>query len=132
MKDLAINRLSVVDAVKKSTHKKNRVSMLCGAVLGGFVPSATYVIGHHDAQAQPMLWLFVAGGLAYSAISVYEFAKQAFKKPAKALGFVLLIEGAMTFSLTPGLCYAALALLIAINAISAGCNLALDAKENKR
>jgi len=82
---------SVVDQVKQSMYKKNRMAMLIGSVIGGFVPVATYVIGHHEVQANPMMWMIVAGGLTYSAKSVFDFAKAALKHPAKALGFVALI-----------------------------------------
>jgi len=124
-----IRKMPLVDAVKTSMLKRNRVALLAGGILGGFVPIATFVVGHLDTKTIPMLWLLVAGGLIYSAMSVYDFAKQAFKSSLKSLGFVILIEGAMTFSTTECLSYAALGLLILINAVACGCNLALDAKD---
>lgn len=96
--------------------------------MGGFVPVATYIIGHYEVADRPMMWLAVAGGLAYSAKSVFDFATEAFSSPVKALGFVILIEVVMTWAETSALSLAALALLVAINAISAGINLALESK----
>jgi hypothetical protein len=40
----------------------------------------------------------ILGGLAYSAISVYEWAQSAFHLWVKAAGFVLLLEGTVTFA----------------------------------
>ena len=43
----------------------------------------------------------VAGGLLYSAKTVYAWGKLAFHTAAKALGFVVLLEGVMILSQTP-------------------------------
>jgi hypothetical protein len=123
-----LEKLGVVTQVKMGMQKRNRLAMVAGAVMGGFVPIATYVVGHYETGVVPAMWLVVAGGLAYSAKSVYDFAAAAFRHPAKALGFVLLVEGVMTFSQTPALALSALALLVAINAISAGVNLSLESR----
>lgn len=127
----AISKIAVVDSVKKAFQKKNRLATIVGTVLGSVVPWFTFSIGHHEVNTNPMMWMFVAGGLSYSALSVYDFAKAAFKHPAKALGFVILVEGAMTFSNEKSVSVLALCLLIAINAITAGVNLSLDSKENR-
>ena len=124
----AANELSVVEQVRRGFHKKNRLAMACGSILGGFVPAATYVIGHMEVADNPWMWVAVIGGLIYSAKSVYDFATAAFRQPVKALGFVLITEIVMTFSSTQALSMSALALLISINAISAGLNLALERK----
>ena len=120
--------MPIMDQVRAATHKTKRLAMVCGAVLGGFVPIASYVLVHQEVQHTPALWVLVTGGLIYSAKTVFDWTKVAFKHPAKAFGFVVLIEGVLAFSETPWLSGAALALLVAVNGISAGCQLALDAK----
>ena len=130
--------LPVIEQVRKAFLRTNRLATFCGFLLGSFVPVASYVIGHYEAPRTPAawnadplsaaMWLLVAGGLLYSAITVFSWSKVAFKNPAKAVGFCVLIEGVMTFSHTYALALTALGLLIAINGIATGCTLALDQK----
>lgn len=87
----------IVDMVRSASHKKNRIAMGAGFILGGWVPMVTYLVSHFHMQELPMLWLLVAGGLTYSAMTVFSWAKIAFRHPLKALGFVVLLEGAMIF-----------------------------------
>ena len=124
------NTESIVHQVKAATHKSNRIAMTAGFILGSFVPAASYELVHYEVASQPMLWILVTGGLTYSALTVYQWAKVAFKHPAKALGFVVLLEGILTFSASAWLSGSALALLVAINGVSAGCQLALDYKNH--
>jgi hypothetical protein len=121
--------LGVVDQVRKSMQKHNRLAMVAGAILGGFVPTASFEIARYEVQANPAMYILVTGALIYSAMSVYDFAKVAFKHPAKALGFVVLLEGVLVFAKSLPLSYAGLALLVAINAIAAGNALALDQRK---
>lgn len=122
--------LGVVDQVRVALRPKNRLAALLGAILGGFVPIASYVLAHHEIAPgtawalQPAPWL-VAGGLVYSAKTVFDWARAAFALRAKALGFVVLLEGVMTGSATRALALAALVILVGINAVSAGCQLSL-------
>jgi hypothetical protein len=97
-----------------------------GVVLGGFVPLAVYAIVHFEVAQHPSLWAMVIGGLAYSAISVYIWAKQAFHMWVKAIGFVLLLEGTVTFSQERWLGLAGLVILVAINGVSAAVALQAD------
>lgn len=118
--------LSVVEQARRATRKTHRLAMACGAVLGAFVPGAIYWLAHTEAAARPLLWALVAAGLAFSATTVYEFGRSAFQHTGKAVGFVVLVEGVMVASSTPWLALLALVLLVAINAVSTGCNLALE------
>lgn len=121
--------LGIVDQVRAACARRNRWPMACGAILGGFVPVASYVVAHYEAPERHALIALVVGGLAYSALSVYGFARLAFGSAVKALGFVLLLEGVMVFSGIPALGLASLVLLVGINAISTGVRLALDARQ---
>lgn len=135
-------QLGIVDQVKQSMKPNNRLALICGAILGGFVPIATYTIAHCEVDYQAPLWtqwmiLLVLGGLVYSALTVFNWAKVAFKHPAKAIGFVVLLEGTMTFSHAgvlgiPLLSLAALTLLVGINSVAAGCLLVLDQKSSRK
>ena len=127
------------------------VALTMGALLGAFVPCSTFVVVHcgrlivvrgdgtvsHAPWSHPGWWL-VAGGLAFSASTVYRWAASAFPPKAgemtwwervytrvKALGFVLLVEGVLLLSPLPELSYVALGLLVAINALGTGAALAL-------
>lgn len=118
--------LSLVEQIRRAAQVRNRLAMLSGAVLGGFIPIAVYVVAHNETSARPPMWLLVAGGLAFSATTVYGFGRSAFGHPVKAAGFVVLMEGVLVFSDTQFLAWAALALLALINAVSTGVSLALE------
>lgn len=119
----------VVDEVIIATAERNRLATFLGFVLGGFVPIGSFVVAHSEIKVFDMAHiapiLIVLGGLAYSALTVYEWGAKAFENRLKALGFVFLIEGIMTLSSVVELSYAALALLVCINGISTGTKLAL-------
>jgi hypothetical protein len=127
----AANMVGVVDQVKRSFAKKNRFATFCGLLLGGFVPSATFTVAHYEVSVNPWLWVLVVGGLIYSAFTVFKWGTVAFTSKVKAVGFVVLIEGTMTFAHTPWLSLLALGLLVSINGIATGCNLVADQKENR-
>ena len=116
-------RLGVLEQVERSLKPGNRLATLMGAMLGGFIPLASYTIAHQEAPDKPVLWVLVAFGLAYSALTVFDWARVAFRHPVKALGFCGLLEGVMTFSRTQWLGIAALTMLIVIKGIATGCNL---------
>ena len=120
---------SIVDQVRQATQKQNRLATGAGFTLGGFVPSAVFSIVHYELKETPLLWIIVLGGLLFSAITVFRWSKIAFDSGVKAVGFVVLIEGVMTFSGLYWLSCTALALLIVINGIATGCNLALNRRE---
>jgi len=127
--------LGVVAQVRMAFQRQQLLATLLGGLLGGFVPAATFTVAHQEVLAtvplrhQPLA-LLVLGGLVYSAKTVYAWGRMAFASGAKALGFTLLIEGVMTCSSVEWLSYAALAYLIAINAIATGCILALAGSDH--
>lgn len=111
--------------------------LVFGAAIGALVPIATYVVGHAelaDAGWASVPGAIVAGGCAFSAITVYAWGRRAFDSALKAAGFVILAEGVMSFSTTTWLGLVMLGMLIAINAIANGANLAvrhLDAEHRR-
>lgn len=120
----AEEEIGVIDQVKMAA--RNPLAALAGFILGGFVPVATFSVSHLDKGLNEyILWTLVIGGLIYSALTVFGWAKMAFGNGLKAFGFVVLIEGVMTLSGIAWLAYAALALLVVINGIATGATLSL-------
>lgn len=111
---------------------KQPIAGLVGAMLGGWVPLATFTVAHEDLLVgEPTLQslcrpaaALVAGGLLYSAKTVWQWGRLAFDDAWKATGFVLLLEGVMIFA-NGWLAHSALCYLALINAIATGCRLAL-------
>jgi hypothetical protein len=106
----------------------NPLPLLIGALIGALVPIATYTVGHAELDASGWASVpgaIVVGGCVFSAITVYKWGRRAFDSAFKALGFVVLSEGVMTFSHTPWLSILMLAFLMAINAVANGANLAV-------
>lgn len=123
-------QLGVVDQITLAFKARNRVATLVGFLLGGVVPVATYLEAHVDLDELLPLHTQVAtylvlGGLAFSAKTVYEWAKLAFDNAIKAAGFVVLLEGVMITSDVPVLPLALLAVLVGINGVATGCLLSL-------
>lgn len=118
---------SVVGQVRLALKRENRLATAVGSLLGGFVPAATWTMTHHE----PHDWrlLIVAGGLLYSAITVYKWGVLAFGMRVKAFGFVALLEGVMVMSATAWLSLTALGILIGINAVATA--VALSALDNR-
>jgi len=122
--------LSIVEQVRESLKPKARLATFLGFLLGGFVPTASYIVAHHELVSDKPLYfqpalLLVLGGLLYSAKTVYEWGCNAFSNKMKAFGFVVLLEGVMILSTTPAIAIMALLYLAMINGISTGCNLSL-------
>ena len=124
--------MGVIRQVRIALKAENRLSAVVGAVLGGFVPLAAFAVAHSDiSTASPgmhdvLMAGMVCGGLLFSAKTVFDWALSALGHKAKAFGFVVLAEGAMTFSHLWGVNLAALAVLVGINAVATACNLAVD------
>lgn len=101
----------------KRTAGTNPTKLIGGAVIGGFVPLASYTLAHQPGGVA--LWslstLLVLGGLLYSAPTVYEWAK-GFAGGLKGFGFVLLLEGILVVSPVPWLSVASLVILVGVNA----------------
>jgi uncharacterized membrane protein HdeD (DUF308 family) len=112
--------------VRLALHPRNRLAASLGALLGAGVPVASFQLAHHEvAELVSLPALLVLGGLAFSSLTVYAWARNAFGSGLKALGYVVMVEGVMTTSHTPWLSAAALVLLVGINAVATGARLAL-------
>ena len=123
--------LGVVDQVRVAMRPRMRLAAMLGAFLGSLVPLTSYVVAHYELRTDVPLYaqvgtVLVLGGLLFSATTIYTLGKLAFQSAPKALGFVLLTEGALIFARTPWLGWVALAYLVTINAVATGCTLALD------
>jgi hypothetical protein len=121
--------LSVVDQVRLALRPRSRLASSLALLLGGFVPIATYVEAHTELVSDQPLYeqlaaLFVAGGLLFSAVTMYGWGRLAFTHRSKALGFVVLLEGVMVTSHTRWLALVALGYLACINGVATACNLA--------
>jgi len=123
----SLANMNVVEQMRRAFASGHRLSGLMGLILGGFIPVAVYSLVHVEVATHPLFWAMVVGGLAYSAISVFTWAKQAFHMGIKALGFVLLLEGTVTFATERWLGLSGLVILIVINGVSAA--VALQVKE---
>lgn len=123
MKMKTVKELGVIGQVRAAMS--NPVALLIGALLGGFVPVATYCVAHHEAKGFNLAMALVFGGLVYSAKTVWAWGRLAFNCTWKATGFVLLIEGVMVTSNQAWLGLVALAYLVSINAVATGCLLAM-------
>lgn len=109
-----------------------------GAIVGGFVPLASWITVHAALDIDAMLagkgWTIltcilvaaVIGALVFSAGTVYEYCLRAFRgKRAKSAAFVVLVEVLMTFVPLWPLSVAALVILAAINGIQTARTMAL-------
>lgn len=118
----------VVAMTREAFQLRNALGTAIGMVFGGFVPAASYVVSHMELSGVVGAWgtpmaILVYGGLVYSARTVLKWAYMAFRDAFKACGFVIIVEGVMTFSRVPELSFFALGLLVLINAIAAGVTL---------
>jgi VIT1/CCC1 family predicted Fe2+/Mn2+ transporter len=127
----ALAKIGILDQVSLAAKPQNRLASFMGGILGGFIPIASFVLAHIECPIYPIMWILVAAGMAYSAITVYEWASIAFKYWAKAFGFVVLVEGVAIFAHTPQIFYAALTILVAINAIATAYTLVSDREEKR-
>lgn len=96
---------------------------LIGAVLGAFIPCASYTLARYECSAYPWLWALVVGGFLFSSFTVYEWAGRAFGHPMKALGFVILTEGVLVLCHTQWLAVAGLVILAGVNAVATAFNM---------
>ena len=117
------------------TAANNKIALLGGILLGGYIPFSVYWLMHQEAQTstplfevagQPIVFAhcLVLGGLAYSAKTVYQWGRAVFADRFKAVGFTLLVEGILTFGHSACLIFPALGILVLINGIAATSRLA--------
>lgn len=109
-----------------------RLASLTGAIIGAVVPVLVYRIAHHHAADTPALWLIVAGGLLFSASSVYSWGLRLFGGAwYKAGGFTILLELSTVF-VKGWESKLALSILVLINAINLAHALVVGNKPAKR
>jgi len=122
------NKLGILDQIAVASKSSNRLASIVGGVLGGFIPLAVYLVAHLETSQNALKWVLVAAGMLYSATTVYQWARIAFKHWTKAFGFVVLVEGVAVFATTPAISVGALAILVAVNAVSTAYNLVSERK----
>lgn len=109
-----------------------RLASLTGAIIGAVVPVLVYRIAHHHAADTPALWLIVAGGLLFSASSVYSWGLRLFGGAwYKAGGFTVLLELSTVF-VEGWESKLALSILILINSVNLAHALVVGNKPAKR
>ena len=95
-----------------------RLASVVGSIVGAVVPILVYRIAHHHAAETPALWLIVAGGLLFSASSVYSWGMRLFGGAwYKAGGFTVLLELSTIF-VNGWESKLALSILVLINAVN--------------
>lgn len=124
---------SVLAQIEATFQRGNRLAATVGVLLGGFVPISIFILVHYDINAEIALYKQVAtylitGGLFFSAKTVYQWTSVAYRCRLKALGYVILAEGIMTFTHVFWLACIALGFLVTINGVATACNLILDWK----
>lgn len=103
-----------------------------GCIIGAVVPVLVYRIAHFHAAGTPALWLIVAGGLLFSATSVFSWGQKLFGGAwYKAGGFTLLIELSTVF-VSGWESYVALSVLMAVNAVNMAHALVVGNRAAKR
>lgn len=116
--------LGPVEQVRVAFAGENRLALVFGSVFGGFIPLASYFVVHNEVgwTSHGIAMLVIAlGALAFSAKTVWQWGNEVFKHDGwKAGGFVLLLEGVMTLSNQSWLGYAALSILMFVNAVATG------------
>jgi hypothetical protein len=124
---------TVINQIKSSFSWNNKLAIIGGFLLGAIPPIESFTVAHYAVKPGTITELagqfasyFVLGGLAYSSITVYQWKLEAVRNKWKALGFVLLTEGVMTFIHIPWLCYVALFQLVMINWVANTYNLTVD------
>ncbi len=105
---------------------------LIGALVGGLVPWFARTLAHEQLPATwstnhslalVMLAVVIGCGV-FSGLTVYKFGRATFGDQRKAIGFTLALEGVMLVS-TGATSVVALAVLVLINALGNGSNIAL-------
>jgi hypothetical protein len=106
---------------------------LIGALVGGLVPWFARTLAHEQlpetwsagSRGLALVMLVVVLGCAvFSGLTVYKFGRATFSDKRKAIGFTLALEGVMLVS-HGATSIVALAVLVLINALGNGSNIAL-------
>jgi hypothetical protein len=131
--------IPVTVQIKIAARRENMLAATIGAVLGTVVPVMVYAVTHKLPSLQYtelsfwVLMLMAIGGCYFSMKSVIVWGTSAFQNDKKkAVAFALLLEGMLIMSgMLPDMAwlgYASLGYLCFINALSAGCSIAMEAK----
>jgi hypothetical protein len=105
--------------IKINAAQKRTIGQFVAAIASGFLPIASFVIAHHEAAQQPLLWILVAAALMFSAPSVASWAEKWCGNVYKAWGFTILLEGVLVFAHHEALSFGGLTMLVMINAANA-------------
>lgn len=130
-------KTAITDRFRSALLPHNILATAIGSVIGAAVPVAVHHLVRYELDTalplyeQPKAYLVLAG-LAFSGLSVYGIARDVFQSAAKALGFVVLLEGTMALASAPALSWAMLGILVVINAVSASVALANEQRESRR
>jgi hypothetical protein len=129
----ATDRSATVDIVSQlECAIRYPQATLIGALVGGLVPWFARTLAHEQLPATwnsnhglalAMLAVVIGCGV-FSGLTVYKFGRATFGDKRKAIGFTLALEGVMLVS-TGATSAVALAVLILINALGNGSNIAL-------
>lgn len=97
------------------------LAALLGFAFGGMIPVITFWTIHapDGVDSRPVLWVIAAGGLLYSAATVFDWARTVFGSWIKAGAFVCLTESAMALEHTAWIAYSVLGLLVLVNGVAA-------------
>ena len=133
------SEMGVADQMWLACSPKNMWWTVGFSIVGGCVPLFSFATAHLDnldvnTNAK---WSMIIGGLTFSCITVYRWARRLFSSRSdhwwsrfldfsKAAGFVILTESVMIASGITWLTYLSLILLIFVNGIATGTNVALD------
>lgn len=115
---------NVVAMLREATKSGNRLALAAGAVLGGASSVAMFTELHPLPPLLSVPAAIALGMALFSAPNVYSWTREAFRSPLKAFGWTLGAELVAGFSAHAWLSWGALALLVTINAVATGCNLA--------
>lgn len=96
-------------------HRRAHLHRALAAIAGGFIPAASYVVAHIEAQDNNYLYGLVAAALLFSAPTLAAWAQRWCDGAVKAWGFVVLLEGVMILSQIPYLNLVGLGILVCIN-----------------
>jgi VIT1/CCC1 family predicted Fe2+/Mn2+ transporter len=118
-KPAAQRKLPTAAPIKINAAQKRTIGQFVAAIASGFLPIASFVIAHHEAGTDPVLWLLVVAALMFSAPSVAGWAQKWCGNKIKAWGFTVLLEGVLVFAHHEALSLGGLAMLVMINAANA-------------
>jgi len=138
-KEIDPQSLTVLDQVRLTFSKNNRMSLLIGSLWAGCIPVFSFIISHYETNIPDLFnmdgWnakkilmsLFVLGGLMFSFKSMYDLSKKLARGDVvKAFGSALIFEGVLIFSGLYFVSILALTLIVSANIVGAAVNLVVQ------